>query len=113
MKTRRRAIAAALVALALLAAGLFLFGGWFGAGPLEKDRTFVVSTGDSLGAVAQRLEKEGMIASASSLSLRARLFGGGSPINAGELRIPAGASAPRILSIIHRAQGIRRPFTIT
>jgi UPF0755 protein len=109
---RRKVIAAAVAALVLLAAGLFLFGGWFGSGPLEKDRTFVVSTGDSLNAVADRLEKEGMISSARSFSLRARLFGGGSPIKAGEFLIPAGASASRILSIIQSDDVIRRLVTI-
>jgi len=109
---RRKAIAAALAALALLIGGWFLFGGWFGSGPLEKDRTFIVSTGDSLGAVAARLEKEGMISSARSFSLRARLFGGGSPIKAGEFLIPAHASASRILSIIQSDAVIRRLVTV-
>ena len=80
--------------LALLLAGWFLFGGWFASGPLEKDRTFIVSTGDSLGAVAERLEQEGMIGSARSFSLRARLFGGGAPIKAGEFLFPKGVSNP-------------------
>jgi UPF0755 protein len=108
MMKNRKAIAAVLAAIALLAAGWFLFGGWFGSGPLEKDRTFIVSTGDSLNAVAQRLEKEEMISSARTFSLRARLFGGGSPIKAGEFLIPARASASRILSIIQSDDVIRR-----
>jgi UPF0755 protein len=112
MTRQRKAIAAALAALALLIGGWFLFGGWFGAGPLEKERTFIVSSGDSLGAVAERLEKEGMISSARSFSLRARLFGGGSPIKAGEFLIPAHASASRILSIIQSDAVIRRLVTI-
>ena len=112
MTKNRKAIAAALAALALLLAGWFLFGGWFASGPLEKDRTFIVSTGDSLGAVAERLEQEGMIGSARSFSLRARLFGGGAPIKAGEFLIPARASASRILSIIQSDAVIRRLVTI-
>lgn len=108
----RKATAAALAAVALLSAGWFVFGGWFASGPLEKDRTFIVSTGDSLNAVAARLEKEGMISSARTFSLRARLFGGGSPIKAGEFLIPAGASASRILSIIQSDDVIRRLVTI-
>jgi UPF0755 protein len=112
MTKNRKAIAAALAALALLLAGWFLFGGWFSSGPLEKDRTFIVSTGDSLGAVAERLEQEGMIGSARSFSLRARLFGGGAPIKAGEFLIPARASASRILSIIQSDDVIRRLVTI-
>ena len=112
MMDRRRAIAAAVAALALLAAGWFLFGGWFVSGPLEKDSTFVVSTGDSLNAVAERLEKERMISSARTFSLRARLFGGGSPIKVGEFLIPAGASASKILAIIQSDDVIRRLVTI-
>jgi UPF0755 protein len=112
MTKNRKAIAAALAALALLLAGWFVFGGWFASGPLEKDRTFIVSTGDSLGAVAERLEQEGMIGSARSFSLRARLFGGGAPVKAGEFLIPARASASRILSIIQSDDVIRRLVTI-
>ncbi|MBM3594882.1 MAG: endolytic transglycosylase MltG [Alphaproteobacteria bacterium] len=108
MMRHRKAIAAAVAAVAFLAAGWFVFGGWFAAGPLEKDRTLIVSTGDSLNAVAARLEKEGMIPSARAFSLRARLFGSGSPIKAGEFLIPARASASRILSIIQSDDVIRR-----
>jgi UPF0755 protein len=71
-KTRRGALLAALAALALVIAGWFVFGAWFSSGPLEKDRTFIVSNGDSLTAVAERLEKEGIVSSARP-DLRGRL----------------------------------------
>ena len=109
---RRAVIVAAIAGLALIVAGWLAFGGWYGSGPLEKDRTFIVSTGDSLSAVAARLEDEGIIPSARGFSLRARLFGGGSPIKAGEFLIPAGASPSRILSIIQSDAVIRRLVTI-
>jgi UPF0755 protein len=112
MTKNRKAIAAAIAGLAILVAGWLVLGGWYGSGPLEKDRTFIVRTGDSLGAVATRLEKEGVIASAGAFSLRARVFGGGSPIKAGEFLIPAGASPSRILSIIQSDDVIRRLVTI-
>jgi len=111
-KTRRGAVLAALAALALGLAGWFVFGAWFASGPLEKDRTFIVSNGDSLTAVAERLEKEGIVSSASAFTLRARFFGGGSPIKAGEFLIPAGASPSRVLSIIQSDEVIRRMVTI-
>ncbi len=44
IKTRRGTIAAALAALAIVVAGWIVFGGWYGSGPLEKERTFIVST---------------------------------------------------------------------
>ena len=41
---RRAVIVAAIAGLALIVAGWLAFGGWYGSGPLEKDRTFIVST---------------------------------------------------------------------
>jgi UPF0755 protein len=112
MKARRGFIAAAIAALVIGIAGWITFGPWYGAGPLKQERSFIVSTGDSLNAVAARLEKEGIIATARGFSLRARVFGGGSPIKAGEFLIPAGASPARILSIIQSDEVIRRLVTI-
>ena len=112
MTKNRKAVAAAIAGLAILLAGWLTFGAWYGSGPLEKDRTFMVRTGDSLGAVASRMEEEGMISSARAFTLRARVFGGGSPIKAGEFLIPAGASPSRILSIIQSDDVIRRLVTI-
>ncbi|MCB2047356.1 MAG: endolytic transglycosylase MltG [Novosphingobium sp.] len=112
MTKNRKAVAAAIAGLAILLAGWLTFGAWYGSGPLEKDRTFMVRTGDSLGAVASRMEEEGIISSARAFTLRARVFGGGSPIKAGEFLIPAGASPSRILSIIQSDDVIRRLVTI-
>ncbi len=112
MISQRGCWLAALAGTALLiAVGAFL-GGWFGSGPLEKERAFIVPSGSSLNAVAAKLEKEGAIDSARSFSLRARIFGGGAPIKAGEFRLPAGASPSRILSIIQSDDVIRRLVTI-
>ncbi|KHK91100.1 endolytic transglycosylase MltG [Novosphingobium malaysiense] len=112
MMSRRGCIlAAVLAAAAVLAIGVFL-GGWFGSGPLEKDRSFVVPNGASLTAVAERLEDKGIIRSADGFTLRARIFGGGSAIKAGEFRIPAHASPSRVFSIICSDDVIRRFVTI-
>lgn len=102
----------ALVALALLAAGWLFLGSWFASGPLEKETAFVVPEGASLGTVADKLEKEGVIASADGFRLRARLFAGGAPIKAGEFLLPKGASSARVLSILQGDEVLRRFVTI-
>lgn len=89
-----------------------VLGGWYGSGPLEKDQTFIVPTGASLTAVAERLEEKGIIDSASGFALRARIFGGGGGIKAGEFAIPAHASPSRVLAIITSDEVIRRFVTV-
>jgi UPF0755 protein len=97
-----------LAALALLAGVWWLFGGWYSSGPLANDKAFMVAEGSSLAAVAEKLENEGAISSASSFRLRARLFGGGGSIRAGEFLIPKGASPSKILTIIRGDDVLRR-----
>ena len=65
-----------------------------------RTRRFIVPDGASLASVAAKLEQEGAIASADGFRLRARIFGGGAPIKAGEFLLPKGASASRILTIL-------------
>lgn len=102
-----------LIAGALLLAVLGWFvGGWYLSGPLAKDTPFIVPDGASLSIVADKLEANGVIASASTFKLRARVFGGGAPIKAGEFMFPKGASAARILSIIQGDEVLRRFVTI-
>ena len=96
----------------LLVALLVVLGPWYGSGPLAKDTAFVVADGSSLATVAARLEQQGAISSASGFRLRARLFGGGAPIRAGEFLLPKGASASRILGIIQGDEVLRRFITV-
>ena len=109
MLLRRGAVFGALAALAVL---IYFAGGWFVGGPLDKDTSFIVPDGASLGTVATELEKQGAISSAGSFRLRARLFGGGAPIKAGEFLLPKGASASKILSILQGDEVIRRFITV-
>ena len=97
--------------LALTALGWFV-GGWFSSGPLKQDTAFVVPDGASLGSVAAKLEREGAIESAEAFRLRARIFGAGSSIKAGEFMLPKGASPSRILSIIQGDEVLRRFVTV-
>ncbi|GGZ90645.1 endolytic transglycosylase MltG [Novosphingobium arvoryzae] len=106
---RRGALAAVLAVLLLL--GWFV-SGWYGSGPLVKDTPFTVPDGSSLSTVADKLEDEGAIASAESFRLRARIFGGGAPIKAGEFLLPHGASPSKILSILQGDAVLRRFVTI-
>jgi len=112
MVGRRGCIAVATLAAVAALALWFVLGGWFGSGPLEKDRNFIVPNGASLSDVAQRLEKQGLIRSADGFVLRARVFGGGGGIKAGEFAIPAHASPSQVLAIISSDEVIRRFVTI-
>lgn len=106
---RRGAIIACVLALI---AAIWVLGGWWRPGPLDKDANFIVPDGASLSVVAQKLESEHAIRSASAFRWRARLFGGSTPIKAGEYRLPKGASLSRILSIIQGTEVLRRFVTV-
>lgn len=106
---RRGVLAAVLAAVLLL--GWFV-SGWYTSGPLTKDTPFTVPDGSSLSSVAAKLEKDGAISSASFFKLRARVFGVGAPIKAGEFMLPKGASPAKILSIIQGDEVLRRFVTI-
>ncbi|MEO6092168.1 MAG: endolytic transglycosylase MltG [Novosphingobium sp.] len=97
-----------LLALALIAGGLFLRG-WYGSGPLATETSFVVPEGSGLASVAEKLEREGAIPSASGFQLRARLLGGGGgALKAGEFLLPKHASPAQILRIIESSATQRR-----
>ncbi len=106
---RRGVLAAVLAAVLLL--GWFV-SGWFSAGPLAKDTPFTVPDGSSLSSVAAKLEKDGAISSASFFKARARVFGVGASIKAGEFLLPKGASPSQILSIIQGDEVLRRFVTV-
>ncbi|HKR91779.1 endolytic transglycosylase MltG [Novosphingobium sp.] len=112
MMSRRGCVLAAVLAAAVLLGFASLLNGWFGSGPLAKDQDFIVPNGASLSVVADRLEEKGIIRSSRGFALRARVFGGGGGIKAGEFRIPAHASASKVLSIISSENVIRRFVTV-
>jgi len=105
----------ALIAAALLvvAYGVHFLWGWYGPGPLAHDVPFIVSEGAGMVSVAQELEAEGAVASASTFRARARLLGHSGGLKAGEFVIPAHASGAQILAIIQGTEGaMRRLFTV-
>jgi UPF0755 protein len=103
-----------LVAAVLLVLGAlgWLGAGWWWSGPLAKETAFIVPDGASLGGVAIKLEKEGVVSSASAFKLRARIFGMGRTIKAGEFKLPANASMSQVLSVIASDEILRRFVTI-
>ncbi|WP_299307515.1 endolytic transglycosylase MltG [uncultured Croceicoccus sp.] len=98
--------------LAVLIVVVIFASGWYGAANLDEERPFVVPSGATLTAIAQKLESEDIIGSADGFLLRAKIFGGGDPVQAGEFLLPADASPARILDIFQNGDVIRRFVTI-
>jgi UPF0755 protein len=86
--------------------------GWWGGSSVGEDTAFVVESGASVSSVADDLEEKGLIGSADAFMLRAKVFGSGDPIMAGEFLLPAGASPATILDTFQHGQVIRRFVTI-
>ncbi|MBK75527.1 MAG: aminodeoxychorismate lyase [Henriciella sp.] len=97
----------ALVALAFVLAGLAgiaVVASWFWLqneiaepGPLVESTVFEVCQGDSVSAVAQRLEEQGIISSATTMKLHARISDMEAGLKVGEYAIPPRASVASIL----------------
>lgn len=111
MRGKGRLLAALVLLVVAILGGRFLYG-WYGAGPLAKDTTFTVPDGSTLGSVAEALEKQGAIASASGFRLHAKFLGGDGQVKAGEFGLPAHASESQILSILQSGKPLRRLVTI-
>ncbi|MXO64883.1 endolytic transglycosylase MltG [Altericroceibacterium endophyticum] len=110
---RRGVVFLILAGMAVVLIGAAIFAsGWWGSANLEKDRAFLVSSGSSLTAVAQKLEEEGIIDSADGFLTRAKIFAGDDPIKAGEFMLPAGASPATILDTFQHGDVVRRFVTI-
>jgi UPF0755 protein len=109
---RKAALVAAAIG-ALLLGALAVFGwSWWARSAVEADTEFVVPSGSSLSSVAHKLEEEGLIRSADSFLMQAKVLGSGDPIQAGEFLIPAGSSPATILDTFQHGQVIRRFVTI-
>ncbi|MAW99003.1 MAG: aminodeoxychorismate lyase [Sphingomonas sp.] len=109
-----RKVGCLLLAIVLLG-GAALFGVaqlWGGAGPLPEQRSVVVREGSTLTDAAGALEKAGAVRSARRFVLLSKVFGGGTPIRAGEYRIPAHASQSDILEMMQKGDVLRRLVTI-
>lgn len=108
---KSRIVAGALVTLLFLGAAWLLVP-WTISSDVEQDTAFIVPEGATLTSAAAKLEQDGLIDSANSFLLRAKLLGGGGHIQAGEFQIPAGASPARILDIFQSGNVVRRFVTV-
>lgn len=111
MRRKGRLLAALLILIVAIVGGRFAYG-WYGSGPLAKDTTFTVPDGSTLTSVADKLEKEGAISSASAFRLHARIFGGAGLVKAGEFGLPAHASEAQVYAILQSGKPLRRMVTI-
>jgi UPF0755 protein len=111
MRRRGCSLVAALLLVGAAALGWFAASWWFFSN-LDEERAFVVPSGASLTAVAQKLEADGVIDSADAFLLRAKILGSSDPIKAGEFLLPAGASAATILDTFQHGEVIRRFVTV-
>ena len=107
---RARGLLLALVSLA--AAGLVLVWMFLGSATIAKDTSFTIPAGASVSSVAEKLEGEGLISSASGFVLQARVFGSETPIQAGEFLLTRGMSQGDILAAFQSGDVIRRFVTV-
>lgn len=105
-----RGLVLALVGLAL--AGLVLVWTVLGSATIAKDTSFTIPAGASVASVADKLEAEGLVSSASGFMLRARIFGSDTPIQAGEFKLTPDMSQSDILAAFQSGDVIRRFVTI-
>jgi UPF0755 protein len=110
---RRFGLTVLLVGLAVAAFVAFRFvAGWTEQGPATKDVSITVPEGATLSDAAVLLKQAGAVRSADAFLTRAKVFGAGKSIKAGEFVIPAGASNSDILSILQGGKTLTRLITI-
>jgi len=111
-RRRRSRLSLLTVALVAIAACVWVSGGWYSAGPLEKQLEFDVGEGEGLSALADDLQATGAVKSATLFKLRAKVLGGGTEVKAGSFLLPKGVSEATILEILKGDKVIRRLITI-
>ena len=111
--TRRIGCGILLIGLAVAAFIAFRFvAGWSEDGPAAKDVSITVPEGATLSDAAVLLKQAGAVRSADAFLTRAKVFGGSTPIKAGEFVIPAQASNKDILAILQGGKTLTRLITI-
>jgi len=111
-RRRRSRLPLLAVVLVAIAAGVWVLGGWYAAGPLERQTEFDVGEGEGLSALADDLQATGAVKSATLFKLRAKVLGGGTEVKAGSFLLPKGVSEATILEILKGDKVIRRLITI-
>ena len=101
-----------LAVVGLAVAGLVLAWVFLGSATIAKDTSFTIPAGASVASVADKLEAEGLISSASGFVLQARVLGSDTPIQAGEFLLTPAMSQGDILAAFQSGDVIRRFVTI-
>ncbi|ALR20888.1 MULTISPECIES: endolytic transglycosylase MltG [Sphingobium] len=110
---RRLGCGILLIGLAIAAFVAFRFvHGWSEAGPATQNITIAVPEGATLSDAAVLLKQAGAVRSADAFLTRAKVFGRGTPIKAGEFVIPKGASNSEILTLLQGGKTLTRLVTI-
>jgi UPF0755 protein len=106
----RKFLAKPLVLMVLLLIFLYLLASAAsGGGGADTPVTVVVEEGDTLSAVADKLEETGVISSSTLFKLKSRIEGGDTKIQPGEYRIKPGEDDDKILEILSTGS----TFTLT
>jgi UPF0755 protein len=102
-----------LIVLGLAIAGAAAYGArqFRAPGPSETEQVFVVPRGASLNQIAERLEADGLISSATIFRLGARAGGKAAGLRFGEYRVPPQASMDDVLALL--ASGDTVDYAIT
>ena len=110
---RRLGWSIVLIGLAVAAFVAFRFiYGWTEAGPSKTDIEIVVPEGSTIADAAVLLKQKGAVRSADAFLTRAKVFGRGKSIKAGEFLIPKGASNSDIFRILGGGRTLTRLVTI-
>ncbi|AEG48025.1 aminodeoxychorismate lyase [Sphingobium chlorophenolicum L-1] len=110
---RRLGYGILLIGLAVAAFVAFRFVyGWTEKGPATADITVVVPDGATIADAAVLLKQKGVVRSADAFLTRAKIFGRGKSIKAGEFLIPKGASNSDIFAILGGGKTLTRLVTI-
>jgi len=110
-------VKAFLILTALITAAVVLAAGWTyhqatRPGPLDEPRRIIVEQGMSLRAIADRLERSGMIDRGTLFRLTARIMGAGRALRAGEFEIPAHASLVEVVETLRYGELVERSLTV-
>ncbi|HTV45733.1 MAG TPA: endolytic transglycosylase MltG [Stellaceae bacterium] len=102
----------AVILAATGGAGWWLYREMTGPGPLSAARTIVIPRHTGLAGIAALLEREGVIRHRLPFELGAELSGRSAALQAGEYRIPAGASPLAAVGILASGNTVKHRLTI-
>jgi len=100
-----------LAIAAIGAGGYFAYNEAKRVGPLEKDTTFLLEPGMSVGAIAERLSYLGVLRHPQLFVAVTRVKDVGGVLKAGEYNIPAGVSVVDLVDLLVEGKSILHRFT--